>query len=145
MGVGPNLEAYCKQCGYLPGEGSHVFKCPKCGYDKGWGLRGRRKAGLRTFKFNGDEEDCEDCPLCSPRRCPCLPGFVEDAEPTTHTRIKALEEDLQFLNAVANASDWHDVMEDLRALSLKAAKLTGKYAPAHDPHDYRKKIIREED
>lgn len=67
------------------------------------------------------------------------------AEQTIHTRIKALEEDLQFLNAVANASDWHDVMEDLRVLSLKAAKLTGKYASTHDPHDYRKKIIREED
>jgi Zn finger protein HypA/HybF involved in hydrogenase expression len=46
MGVGPYLEAYCKQCGYVPGPGSHDFKCPKCGYDKGWGLRGRKKEGV---------------------------------------------------------------------------------------------------
>lgn len=32
----------------------------------------RKKAGLRTFKFDGDECDCDDCPLNDPDLCPLL-------------------------------------------------------------------------
>ncbi|MDD5048187.1 MAG: hypothetical protein PHH09_04595 [Methanoregulaceae archaeon] len=38
-----DLEAYCRQCGYVPPPGKHHFKCPECGYDKGWGLRGKKR------------------------------------------------------------------------------------------------------
>lgn len=41
MGIGPNLEAYCRKCGYVAPENSHSFKCPKCGKE-GWSVRGKR-------------------------------------------------------------------------------------------------------
>ena len=37
--LGPNLEAYCLKCGFVPGPKSHSFACPKCEYKGGWGVR----------------------------------------------------------------------------------------------------------
>jgi hypothetical protein len=42
---GESTENYCRKCGFIPEPGSHYFKCPKCDFSGGWGIRLKKVTG----------------------------------------------------------------------------------------------------